>query len=665
MQRVQVQVHRDHLERMVGAKKPLLAIAELAWNAVDADANRVDIILDCNPLGGLEAIRVSDDGHGFSHAEALDVFKKLGGSWKRGTIRSRGANRVLHGRAGEGRFRALALGNRVAWTTSYKDEETVRTFNVSTSRDDLGFFSVSEPVSAGPEAAGGTTVTVTSLTSTHASLLSEKAAEELAQLFALYLRKYPDIQINYDGKRLDPKALEAHTEKMNLPPITLDDGREIHASLEIIEWRTPVDRALVLCDDNGFAFAERPPGIQAPGFNFTAYVKSDLIRELEVKGVLQLEELDPELRKLLDPARVAMRDYFRKRAAENASSVVEEWKREKVYPFQDPPKTLLEETERQVFDVVALNLHSYLPNFEKTDPKNKKLSLTLLRQGIESGPEAVRRILRDVLELPIEKQEELAGLLDRTTLSAIISSAKIVGDRLDFLHGLEALLFDHTANLKERSQLHRILAEQTWIFGEEYTLSVDDESLTRVLEKHLEAQGRGGTVGLHPVLTPDGSRGIVDLMLSRLIVRGQPKEREHLVIELKRPSERIDLAVEGQVLKYVMAVAKDPRFRDTKTSWEFWAVSNEMDDLVREKARQPNRPQGVLFENEEHRLRVWVKTWGELLEECRARLHFFQQHLSYSANRDSGLEYVRRVHAKYLPASAAASAPSATPPSAP
>jgi hypothetical protein len=63
-------------------------------------------------------------------------------------------------------------------------------------------------------------------------------------------------------------------------------------------------------------------------------------------------------------------------------------------------------------------------------------------------------ILGEILKLPKRKQEELAELLRDISLSAIISAAKIVADRLKFLTGLEAILFDAESKkrLKERSQ---------------------------------------------------------------------------------------------------------------------------------------------------------------------------------------------------------------------
>ena len=101
----------------------------------------------------------------------------------------------------------------------------------------------------------------------------------------------------------------------------------------------------------------------------------------------------------------------------------------------------------------------------------------MLRQAIENSPEELQLILGEVLKLPKRKQEELAELLRDVSLSAIISAAKIVADRLKFLTGLESILFDTESKkrLKERSQLHRIIAQNCWLFGEEYNLSVDDQ----------------------------------------------------------------------------------------------------------------------------------------------------------------------------------------------
>jgi hypothetical protein len=189
--------------------------------------------------------------------------------------------------------------------------------------------------------------------------------------------------------------------------------------------------------------------------------------------------------------------------------------------------------------------------------------------------------LTEVLDLPLEKRQELADLLDRTTLAHIISASKIITDRLEFLQGLEALVFDGDLKhaVRERTQLHRIVAENAWMFGEQYNLSVDDQSLTEVLKKHVAARNREVEID-ELVVRADGSRGIVDLMFSRHIQLAGSEHREYLVVELKRPDVKINAEVTAQIESYAFAVAEDERFRAVPAKWVFWAVSSDMDQVA-------------------------------------------------------------------------------------
>jgi hypothetical protein len=73
-------------------------------------------------------------------------------------------------------------------------------------------------------------------------------------------------------------------------------------------------------------------------------------------------------------------------------------------------------------------------------------------------------------------------------------------------------------------------------------------------------------------------QGRVDLMLTRAL--GAPAHwREHLVIELKRPTVTGGEEIVAQVKKSARALAADPRWTDTKTTWTFWAVTYELDSF--------------------------------------------------------------------------------------
>jgi len=649
MRTLRVQVERDYLARLASSRKPSAALAELLWNAVDADATRAEVDYRDNGLGVVERVTVTDNGDGMPYEVAIASFSHLGGSWKQTAIKTKREGRMLHGKAGLGRFRAFALGKRVEWCTTFqKSKKALASFTIVGNKDQ-STFKVSDEAAAPTGATTKTAVTIDNCDLTFTSLDNGTALQELTEQFALYLRQYPHVTLAYGGRKIDPAAAEERREELPFTPVKIRD-REIDAKLTVVEWKANASKSLVFCDGNGFALGERQGVIHAPGLNFTAYLQSDYIRELQEKNLLELDELSDDVRPIVDAAKARLRTYARRRQAERAETEVADWKREEVYPYSGEPANPVETAERQVFDIVALNVAAYLPEFDKTAQKQKRLAFRLLRQALEDSPEAVQMILTDVLNLPRDKQEDLAKLLKKTSLSAIIQASKTIADRLNFLRGLELLLFDPLSKetLLERRQLHRILAPNTWLFGEEFNLAVDDESLNEVLARHREALG-SVTDENSPVLRDDGSMGVVDLMLSRRIPLPRGEERQHLVIELKRPNKKVDLQVTTQIESYALAVAADERFRDTHTSWHFWALSNEVNEQARIKARQMNRPEGMLFQADNPRITVWIRTWAQVIEAARGRLEFFRKELDYSADKLSAREHLNEVYKKYLP----------------
>jgi hypothetical protein len=649
MKQINLKVNQDHLERLTIARRPIDAISELIWNSLDADATEVDVTITENSLGGVAEVRVKDNGNGMTVDDAIKAFENLGGSPKLGRTRTPRFHRSLHGKKGRGRFTAFAIGTQAEWDTTSKSNGSFTHFTISGSRQALGVFTLSDAQTTS-DGKIGTCVCVTGIERTHPSLRATVAAPELAEVFCLYLKQYPGIQIRFSGVPVDPAPLQQHVAEYPLPEVVDQNGTHHGAVLVVIEWNRKTERTLHLCDEDGFALHDIAPGIQAPGFDFTAYVKSTLISSLEDQNSLGLEDLQPDLAQLLDHAKIKLRDHFRQQSAARAANLVDDWKKQGVYPYKNEPNTVLERVERQVFDVLAINVNEYLPDFQQNGVKSKRFALRLLKQGLEQSPAELQTIIQEVLDLPEEKWKELASLLERTTLAAIINASKLVANRLEFLQGLELLTFDveNKKVLKERSQLHRLLAENTWIFGEEFNMSVDDESLTQVLQRHLSLLGRQAR-DPNPALTADGTAGIVDLMLSRRIPMPKAEQREHLVVELKRPSQKVNASVADQVEKYALAVARDERFRDTGTTWTFWAISNEIDEQVQMRSHQTNRPEGIIVQNDEHRITIWVRTWAQILEACRARLNFYQKHLEYSANHDSALAHLRAIYGKYIP----------------
>ena len=640
MHRLSVLVQEDHLQSLV--RSPLLGLAELIWNSLDADADNIEVVYERNVMGGIEAVRVVDDGHGMSPTEIESGFGNLGGSWKRLADRSKTKGRTLHGRSGQGRWRALGIGgDRAVWDTVAEVDGHRLMSRIEIKRADLRDADVSDPVET--DRPVGTVASVEGISEAPAGLLADETPLALATRFALHLVKYPTARIRVDGRSVDPSQVwETITER----PIAAGE-KHGPAALTVILWKREVERKLYLCDAEGVALHEVAAGVQAPGFHFTAYLKSPLIRELE--GQLLLAELDQEqLSPLIEAARQELKAYFEQQTADRARDVIRNWQSEEVYPYVEPPSDGVEAVKRQLFEVVAYAASSAVNSTK--DRRSRKLSLTLLQQAMESGPTALRRILQEVLNLPAEQVEQLDSLLEHTTLASVITASRRIADRLEFLRGLEFLLFDPEMKkaLKERSQLHKIVRNEPWLFGEEFALAVDDRSLNQVLAAHLKLLGEEVVAHDLPVLDADGRQRIVDLMFAGSMEQRRQR-REHLVVELKRPDIRIGSEELTQIEKYAFAVVEDARFNTTGVEWDFWVVSDEMDSYAKRRANQEGQAPGITWKSPEGKVRIRAVQWGELIEDARHRLKFVQEQLNYIVTDEGAMDYLRRAHQQFLP----------------
>ncbi|UQZ90056.1 ATP-binding protein [Deltaproteobacteria bacterium Smac51] len=652
MSEVSVVVKDDFLASMAYTR-PLVALSELIWNGFDARSGKVSVDIDYNELKVMESIRVCDFGEGIVHGRIEEYFGSLGESWKKKVQRY--GDRVLHGKHGRGRFRAFALGHNVQWVTTYAENGNFYTYTISGTYPFLKKFAITSPEQA-TIASCGTEVKISSLPKNFRSLDNESTPFELAKIFALYLAEYPHLRLYINNARIDPELVQDRKSDYKLSPFIRPDGKKVGVELTIIEWKTATERKIYLCDTKGTMLCEieDKPNIQAKGFHFTIYVKSEYFTELDKSNSLDLVEMVPELKAVMDQVIETTKSHFRERKLEGTSHLIETWKAEEIYPYEDKLDIdPIETVERQVFNILAVNVQDYLPKFDSAEPNLKKFIFLLLNQALQKNPESLQKIITDVLNLNKEKQDEFAQLLEKTSLSSVISAGKIVTDRLEFLTGLSSLLFNRNTKktFTEKSQLHKMLETEAWIFKEDFFLAGSEVWLEEALEEHLdilrpeEKKKKGTKKTGDQILTSDGKRGRLDLLCRSRVPKAG--EYDYLVVELKRPNKKIDGHVLSQIEKYAMAVSRDARFANKRSQWNFIAVSNEMDEYAKMRATQPDRPEGLIISQEN--FSVWAYEWSEVIANARARLEFFRKQLDYNVTKESSQEYLKKAYANYLP----------------
>lgn len=429
-----------------------------------------------------------------------------------------------------------------------------------------------------------------------------------------------------------------------------------------VRTHTKVRRAkLYLCGSGGMARHEMPPGIHAKGYSFTAYLSAPLFDTMS-EGEMKIAELRADVLKLVEASKDALREHFRIRDRERTESLIATWKAAGVYPYPDAPAASpIEQVERDVFDICAVSINDRLTGFEKSDTASKKLTMRLVRQALETSPSSLQTIMREVLNLTKEQQDDLADLLQRTRLSAIISAARLVTDRLTFLGALEDLVFNATSKklLRERSQLQKILVSELWVFGQEYDLGHDDKNLKHLLNAHAKILGRDAIE--EEVLDINGEESLPDLMLYRQFPLREPDEFEHLVVELKRPSVNVGKKEIDQIEEYAFSVSNDSRFDKTKTSWRFIVLSGDLSQFAKEKVVQTDREWGHIHRGD--RVNVYVSTWARVIQAAKWKYDLYRERLQVEVNDEHTRQYLAEKHGKYVPTAvldAIAKSPDAT-----
>ncbi|MEA1084213.1 ATP-binding protein [Sphingomonas sp. CD22] len=643
-----IELTAHHLTRFASTN-PLEAVSELIWNGLDADADRVTVSTEFDVLQSMSGIVVADNGGGIPFEQIVERFKRLGDSWKRSSRLSKKQGRFLHGKDGQGRFKALSLGRVVRWSIVYAEGGQNFSYSAQLIADDPTDLIISDA----PEKTSrptGVTVRVAELNPTTRALMNVDALDRIGEKFALYLNQYRDVEINFRGTLIQPETYIVSVEPFTLKPISIGDYTYA-VEYDIVEWAVRSERRIYLCDAEGFPLAERNPRFHVPGLDFVGYIRSDYFAALAEQNLIDVDGLDSKVADILEQAKDLTKAYYRQRRIKDTRSVIQKWKEENVYPYEAEALTVAQEAERQVFDLVAVSVKDHIQDFDAQPAAARRFNFELLRQAIERNPTELRSVLEHVLKLPENKLAELAALLEDVTLSNIIEASATVADRLTFVHGLEELVYneEHSEDLLERAQLHQLVAQNIWLFGEQYNLTVSDKGLSQALKKHAKIMKEKKVID-RPVRRLDGSIGIVDLMLSRAAKPMRSGEIEHLVIELKRPTVDIGMPQLQQAFSYAMAVASDDRFAVGHAEWEFWIVSAGMTTEARALANQAGKPPGLYYDGgtANPKVRVWARTWAEIIHDARVRMQFYKERLNLEIDSEAAVRKLKRTYARYF-----------------
>jgi hypothetical protein len=632
----------EHLGRQKYST-PAKALAELIMNGFDADARLVQVHLYRNALGLIiDSIAVTDNGAGMTEWDLKERFQTVGV-----VAKSDGKSRL--GQFGVGRMAVFRLGSRSHWRTVSLVEgtKTEYSFHLDSSSPDE-FPVEARTVSASTPT--GTTIVIEGILDEQTQRLTDKQLSwDLFSEFASYLFAWTKKRLQINGELIeladrvvDRKVEELGPEQTSVSCITKLE----HLLLKSPVLGSRVPEQLILTA-KGVA-VERLSLSNPPAPNYLALVSSPYLDKLVGESRAAFINMDggmAGLKKAVDEQIEAFGNKYRR---ETAEEFLERARRKDYYPFHGEAKNAVTRVEQTLYDSI-LTLVNDAVNVENLGVKQQRLVFDLLHRALRD--ENLLQVLNRVAGLSVDDVAQFRDLLERTTLQSIIRLSSEVTERLTFLDVLKEVVYgEGSAGVRERSELHKILEPNCWIFGPQYHLATSDKGFRKVIARQrLEA-------GLEPVAEElivgvTGIDQVPDLFLAahRDCHVSDGHHHEHLIIELKRPTQKISPKVVAQGEKYASVLNACSEFDSTRTQWDLFLVSAEIEDsIVNLKRRKNDRAFGHI--DTMGNVRLWAFTWGEIIEAARDEMRMVREKLEIKSLELSSSDYLQKHYPKvFLP----------------
>jgi hypothetical protein len=618
------------------------ALCELINNSIQANSTTIKIEIDLvdddegpKPFAFTE-YRIIDDGEGVSSSEFDRKILEI-------------ATDVKNSK-GIGRFAAFQIGSIVTINTTALDNQTQKYTNTSVilnaksfTKNDIGECDFEIDIKELEKKPENTFYKVSikdfwDVTETEKypkkklilKLIPGYLEEALFLKYSFYIVTDKIVFLINGNKLSKDNFLVGEIVKDNFE-YTFSDNTTENVSLEFVNYKGKNKKVLLSyrIDNNGIKISgfEDLMSIDYPDDNsWLVYIdcdyfnsKSDVFRNLPLDG------LDEDLAGLKKQVKNAVREFIINKH-KDYYAFIEKLKNDKYYPYKGGSDS---STKEYTFNHLAYFIEEdYLLLKDNVD--TRKIIYPLLDRVMINGD--IQEILEKIISLDDEKAKKFKDLLEQTDLSAIIKFTTNVAQKQIFLDFLNDIIYGNIGKyIKERSQLHKIIEKNLWIFGEEYsnTLAVfSDKSLKNSLEelkdKYFIYQPTQEDENIIDI-THEKIADITDLLIynDRSLLNNR---HEILIVELKAPNVKISMKELDQARKYRQDIEKLGKFSKKNTQYKIILISSDISSTARSEIGiiDKNRP-SLYQKSKDYDIEIHVIKWSDIIDERK-------QHLKYLGN---------------------------------
>lgn len=623
-----VEITSSGIRKILNKYTPERAISEYIWNGFDAKATVVNVNYHVNKdkFDTISEIVISDNGTGICHEELQIKFKKFLESHK--AMASESETGLVRGKNGYGRFTFYKFCRFAKWQTVYKRGDEAISYDITISKDDLKDYTSSDPVIVNADT--GTQVIFKEIETTISEEWINKVLKPyLKAEFAWFLELKEENTIFINTEELDYSSVIAETE--TFPKTIKDFSKEVAFNCKYIRWNTKMND-----EYSRFYFLNADLEIKnsvttllnKKGDNFwhSMIVIHDFFNEINCDSDDDSTNSQTKLfdnfedRRIFKDLKAELNNYLKTKRRpflkEQAKELVSKYEEEKVFPvFSDNE---WDKARKQGLEELVKGMYEVEPAvFMKLNREQKKVFLELLNLVMDSGErESLFKIIEAVVELDSRDRDEFAKILETTRLKQVISTIRLIADRLLTLENLKKLVFNHELKANEVNHLQSFIEKHYWIFGEEYRLVCAEEvKFQEALRKYIYILR--GVDEKTFIEHPDKYKEM-DLFLTGTDFRdGKP---HNVVVEIKNPTTIKQLKPEHltQLETYLDVILKQDCFNDSNEYWTFMLIGQDYNDIV--GRRVANKATGLIQTGENYCL--YVKKWSEITNEVERRLKY-------------------------------------------
>lgn len=624
--------------------KPEETLIEYIWNSFDADAKTVEINYNNSDLGYIDSVIISDDGQGWDFSDNnTDYF--MASAKKNASVKNLS---LPHGKLGRGRYTFIWHADSLC--AKSKGQKLTLLPNAKYKIEDCD---------DAPEK--GTTVELTGIREFLGNALKseESLRQFLVKEFCWFLEQNTNRKIILNGTKIDYKDYIRKEVKLT----GKDFSSEVQTAISDIRIKVVI-------------WKERPSEY-AKFFAINSTSKEEVIAEhtgLNKKKdgfwhsvYLYSNKFTNELNNLIDKDESNQVELFDKDEAVLAYKLIKEEIKEKLLELRKP--ILDENADNLIMNLKAESLYPSLLEFHVREEDfndllrqvyitaphlftgkgrdDQKFVVTSIAGLVSSGNSSlVMKVLSHIAELSEEESRTLEDILSRTHLSNIVKTIAEIDNRLQSLQDIHSLLFDNEKETLEVKHLQRVLDNNLWLFGENYSLFASTEGAMRNTLQRYASE----ILGVDPSTIETKSRKEVDLFLTRTNEVSEDRQ-EVLIVEIKRPSVKLGKKEFDQIHEYAMTIAKEKSLNDDKMNWEYYLVGTDYNEYIASQLENASshgeRHRGLVFYDKNLRLKIYVKKWSGIIHaENGHRLRYLKDRLKIDSkdnSRDSSDELTERL----------------------